>query len=162
MLVHVTHSDRVHTCNLGSDAICTACSDVRAGRNRDEKQATADELAACRNAQAATEQQLAAQREAGQALAAQKAQLAADLAAKQQALEAALQRCESAEASAHAAQLREPFRVASLLGDAPSWRVIQCPNWWSSAYHPHRNNLMDTDVVFMALSCRHSCRRSRC
>ena len=70
------------------------------GLDREEKQATADELAAYRDARAATEQQLAAQREAGEALAAQKAQLAADLAAKQQALDAALQRCEAAEVSA--------------------------------------------------------------
>lgn len=68
--------------------------------NREEKQATADELAACRDAQAAIEQQLAAQRVTGETLAAQKAQLAADLAAKQQALDAALQRCEAAEVSA--------------------------------------------------------------
>ena len=70
------------------------------GLDREEKQATADELVACRDARAATEQQLAAQREAGEALAAQKTQLAADLAARQQVLDAALQRCEAAEVSA--------------------------------------------------------------
>lgn len=65
-------------------------------------------MAACRDAAAAIEQQLVAQREAAETVAVQKAQLAADLAAKQQALEAALQRCEAAEVRAVLGQLDMP------------------------------------------------------
>ena len=99
--------------------------------NREEKQAIADELAACRDAQAAIEQQLAAQREAGEALAAQKAQLAADLAAKQQALEAALQRCEAAEVSA--CGLRTPKHLHSPNG--VYWSIVAVAYGIAIAHH---------------------------
>lgn len=64
---------------------------------REAKQSTEDELAATRDAKAAFQAQLAAQQEAGEALTAEKAQLAAELAVKQEALQAALARCETAE-----------------------------------------------------------------
>lgn len=75
----------------------------RPSQCREEKQHTEGELSACQDARAAVEQQLAAQQAAAQKLEADRAALAADLAAKQEALQAALARCEAAEVSCCAA-----------------------------------------------------------
>jgi hypothetical protein len=133
MTAYSSRLDTATECALDSLALAQSAQHavmLCVGWNREEKQATADELAACRDAQAATEQQLAAQREAGEALAAQKAQLAADLAAKQQALEAALQRCEGAEASLSIC-LPAPKAVTSGLPQVLLHRgwVTQCQHW---------------------------------
>jgi hypothetical protein len=134
---------------------------------RDEKQAIADELAACRDAQAATEQQLAAQREAGEALAAQKAQLAADLAAKQQALEAALLCCEAAEASLSACQLRSGQNSlgCSIVGGSHSVSIgdhLQINTVRFVAIRSGKGIMCMLTKCCLYFAYRHSCRRSRC
>ncbi len=63
----------------------------------EQLQSTSEELDACRDAKAAVEDRLEGAEVAGAALEQDKAQLAADLAAKQEALQAALSRCEAAE-----------------------------------------------------------------
>lgn len=65
-----------------------------------------DELHSCREDKAGAEAQLAESRAAGAALEQDKARLTADLAAKQEALQTALSRCEAAEVCCEILQLQ--------------------------------------------------------